>query len=43
MMTLDHPFGVTDETYRLVRLDIRTIVNCDGKEYKLKEDIDNGN
>lgn len=43
MTTLDNSFGVTDETYRLVRLDIRTIVNCDGKEYKLKEDIDNGN
>lgn len=43
MMTLDHPFGVTDETYRLVRLDIRTIVNCYGREYELKEDIDNGN
>lgn len=43
MTTLDNSFGVTDETYRLVRLDIRTIVNCDGKEYELKEDIDNGN
>lgn len=43
MTTLDNSFGVTDETYRLVRLDIRTIVNCDGKEYKLKENIDNGN